>query len=646
MNNKLIEELKEIRSGKFYKEFKTKYEERSEKFKNLSETTKIMAYYLLINERLDEAYTLAEDILFDRRVVDIQQFFNDDEYAGSLGRTLRPKWREDIYDFFSQSSDKKEWVFAGSIGIGKSTISNYCSIYCLYRLLCLKNPQATFGLSQASPISCMLLSITKEKAKQVSLRPFAEALGGMPVFKRLRNITQLNLYKGDKIPFVFNDSDDSIKFQKNVHVIIGSNLSHAVGHNILIASCDEVEQSASVGEMLKTYQELKSRITSRFDKSAFSYLSIISSAGNSRGVIPTYIENQKHRLTLDLMFTAYARWELYPDIDPFANGYFWCFKGTKRHPSSIITNDIAEAYLTKLEEIPPNCALIKVPLDLIEEFKNMDINKSIADICGVNQDLDETPFTDLTRLEDFELCPIIEIECNINDIRSLSRFLPDNLFIVGSEGKTILKRYPKEARYLHTDLSINKGSETAMTCCHKEVAEDGRTVYIIDFQILFTTQDKIRLDSIYDLIMDLKFNFNIHFRKVSFDRFASEGMVQKLTEHKIAEEVGISTTGYTAIPTLTIASLVDQDCVKAGRSSKLKNQLYEVKIDLEKNIVIKDKRQSIYDLYESFVCSIYSAYEDRKKIPVNLYVKADQQVSLKNKELLNTKLKKFKLKLY
>lgn len=643
MNENLVNELSEVRKSSFYKQFKQKYEESSEIFKALPEKIKLMSYYLLINEKLDEAYTLASNVLFDRPVVDIKTFFESPEYAAPLGMSLRPRWRDDLYNFFARGSRLREVIFSGAIGIGKSTISNYSIMYCLYRLLCLKNPQATFGLSQASPISAMLLAHNKDAAKRVSLRPFAEGLSQIGVFKRLKNITQLNQYKGDKIPFVFNDSDDSIKFQKNIHVLIGSSISHAVGHNILMASLDEVEKAGSVYEMLNTYQEIRSRISSRFNRSSFSFLSIISSAGNSNGVIQTYTRENLDRIGKDLKYVDYARWDLYPDVDPFELGAFYVFKGNKRNPSRILKEDEAFKFLDDESTIPPNCEVLKVPIEYYEEFKNSNIDKAIQDIIGVDTDLDETPFTDLTRLEESDLCPRIDLVCNINDIQPLSRFLPDDLFILGADGKKMLKRYPREPRYIHTDLSINKGSETALTCLHKEIAEDGRVMYIVDFQIRFTTKDRIRLESIFDLIVDLRRKFGIIMEKVTFDRFASEGMIQKLQEIKVSKYVGLISVDINAIPHMTVATLIDQDCIKCGKNSLLKKQLYQVKIDSEKHKVVKDKIQSTKDLQESFVATVFSAFEDRARIPINPFIKSIEKISLLNKEMINQKLKKFKL---
>lgn len=59
-------------------------------------------------------------------------------------------------------------VLTGAIGLGKTLIGVISMLYLLYRMLCLKDPYAYYGMMPADKISFSMLNITLEAAQGVA----------------------------------------------------------------------------------------------------------------------------------------------------------------------------------------------------------------------------------------------------------------------------------------------------------------------------------------------------------------------------------------------------------------------------------------------------------------------------------------------
>ena len=114
---------------------------------------------------------------YDEVPVDIATFIHDKRYLGNgltdpNGRfTLFPYWEEKLAEIFPTNTTTRynTIILTGAIGLGKSTIAVICLLYMLYRLLCLKDPYAYYGMQPIDKISISLMNITMENAKGVAL---------------------------------------------------------------------------------------------------------------------------------------------------------------------------------------------------------------------------------------------------------------------------------------------------------------------------------------------------------------------------------------------------------------------------------------------------------------------------------------------
>lgn len=152
----------------------------TEAFKNLTPQEQKVALEIL-KQYSDTGYSdLFNDLKyadFDEIPVDICTFMHDKKYLGNAlydaeGRfTVYPYWEKCLEDIFPDNLTTKynNIVLTGAIGLGKSTIAVIVLLYMLYRLLCLKDPYAYYGMQPIDKITISLMNITLDNAKGVAL---------------------------------------------------------------------------------------------------------------------------------------------------------------------------------------------------------------------------------------------------------------------------------------------------------------------------------------------------------------------------------------------------------------------------------------------------------------------------------------------
>lgn len=70
----------------------------------------------------------------------------------------------------------------GAIGLGKTLMGCLAMLYLLYRMLCLKDPYAYYGMMPSDKITFSMLNITLETAQGVGWDKIQQLLQGSPWF--------------------------------------------------------------------------------------------------------------------------------------------------------------------------------------------------------------------------------------------------------------------------------------------------------------------------------------------------------------------------------------------------------------------------------------------------------------------------------
>lgn len=161
--------------------------------------------------------------------VSIETFICDPRFLGNAtrnGDAIYPAWWDAYYEIFNNGNKYDEIVLTGATRIGKSSTGITATAYMLYRLMCLRDPQAFFGKKDVSIFSILFFNVTKDLAQGVAFREFNDTLKVSPWFcahgtfsKSERNFYYIP--DGGKITIDFG-SDASHGLGKQVYCLVGS----------------------------------------------------------------------------------------------------------------------------------------------------------------------------------------------------------------------------------------------------------------------------------------------------------------------------------------------------------------------------------------------------------------------------------------
>ena len=152
--------------------------------------------------------------------VDKKTFLTSPTYLGNsndCGAAIYPAWMDVMLELEATGNQYNEIVFTGATRTGKTSTAVSDAAYQLYRLMCLKDPQAFFGLKSVTRISFFFFNLTQTLAKGVAFKEFNSTLSVSPWF---------NLHGS------FSSSESNPTYLPEgdlIEVTYGSDASHALG---------------------------------------------------------------------------------------------------------------------------------------------------------------------------------------------------------------------------------------------------------------------------------------------------------------------------------------------------------------------------------------------------------------------------------
>lgn len=154
--------------------------------------------------------------------VDVDTFLSDNRYLGIAndgGKSVYPYWRDAMHKIYDDPLQYDEVVFTGATRIGKSSTGVAAAAYCLYRMMCLRNPQRFFKKKDISVFTMLFFNITLDLAKGVGFKEFNDLLKSSPWFQ------DHGTFSNSKIP-VYQPYGDKIVIEA------GSEYNHALGQQV------------------------------------------------------------------------------------------------------------------------------------------------------------------------------------------------------------------------------------------------------------------------------------------------------------------------------------------------------------------------------------------------------------------------------
>lgn len=311
---------------------------------------------------------------YDEIPVDFDTFVNNDYYLGKStrnGEFLYPFWRNEAKRILSRT-DISEVALSGSIGIGKTTNACIMIAYKLYQLMCMKDPQAFFGLSPGSQIAVAFLNNTLSSSYSVGYETFQSFVINSPWFLKHGTISGRN---------------EPRYYPKNgFKIIVGSRPQHTLGLHLALALLDEVsfapgqDVNYEKSKVMALYTSVRRRMESRFmiQGKCYGMAFLVSSKATESSFLEAYIADQVKK-GYPIYVVDQPLWKVKPAA--YSGEMFKVAVGNKYLPSRIVRGDNIESQCEALKKQGLN--IIDVPIEHMQAF-DQDIDKALQDIAGIS----------------------------------------------------------------------------------------------------------------------------------------------------------------------------------------------------------------------------------------------------------------------
>lgn len=315
--------------------------------------------------------------------VSIDTFLNDDTFLGAAtrqGTAIYPAWRTAMRDVFGAGNKYDEVVLTGATRIGKTSTGITMTAYMLYRLMCLKDPQAFFHKKDVSKFSILFFNVTKDLARGVAFREFNDTLKTSPWFNANGK---------------FSKSEENFYYIPDGNKIIidyGSDASHGLGKQVFCGFMDEMafakagikDVNKAKAHMKSLYDTISTRIKGTFRQNGEVYgkLFAISSKNSDSDFMEYYIETQRQAGNGEHMYVFdKPQWEVLPD-SMFSSEKFYIAVGNKNQRGFVVPDEQEnDESLKDLKN--QGFQILEAPIDVRPSFK-ADFDIALRDIAGIS----------------------------------------------------------------------------------------------------------------------------------------------------------------------------------------------------------------------------------------------------------------------
>ena len=496
--------------------------------------------------------------------VDVDTFLCDNYYLGSTNRNgdaVYPYWKKVIHDIFDNGNKYEECFFTGATRIGKSSTAVTCTAYMLYRLMCLRDPQAYFGKKDISKFSILFFNLTKDLAKGVAFTEFQSTILSTKWF-----LDHGTVAGSENNPYYIPEGG-------KVSIDFGSSSSHALGMQVYCALMDEVNFSqAGVKDISKAKQRMKdlyntlsARVkgTFRMNGEVYGKLFVVSSKRGDSDFMEAYIQQQLEAGAGDHMYVSDApQWEVLPS-SMFSEGKFYIAVGDRHKKGFVVPdNQTDEAALNDLRA--QGYRLLTPPINMRPEFV-ADFDIALRDLAGIAVvgSLSFITQETITRcINTKRRCPFYN---DILQIGTKDNYTIQEFFHISE----VPEEYKRMPMFIHLDLSLNTdrtGIGGVVINGRKDIAdENGKITSFLTFGHVFSVAiqaprgDKIAYSKVISFIKwlrDQKFNI----AGISRDQFQSEYVGQLLEEQGFdVNKISLDRTpdGYIALRSALLEERID-----------------------------------------------------------------------------------------
>lgn len=462
---------------------------------------------------LAELEWLKDNPDFTERPASIDEFLGEGYL--NIARGIRPGVRKALIDIFGNESNGhsiakvQRSIFTGAIGIGKTTMASIALPYMCHWVLCLRDPQAFFGLLPGSRIAFMLMSTSEDQAKQVL---FGD------IFARITYSTWFKKFPHDP------KFKSQVRFPKEVWIIPGDSADTTFeGYNILGGIIDEIDSHRITPKKdyaLDGYNTINARISSRYGDQGLLILigQMKKSQGFAADKLAEFEKDPKAAVARMAIWESFG-WDKY-EKDPVTGKpkSFW-YNPRRR---VIVPDAVVESGLLSTE------TLIEVPEVYRKDFENNPAN-ALRDLAGI------PPIVGSTFIGMAERIYHCRDQWKLRYGFSTS-VLPSVTDLLFADGFGSTDGLP---RALHLDIAYSsEGDALGMAMGHvpelKEVENELRPVIVMDFVVRLRPLpgQQIILGDVRQWIYSIRDDLGFRIAKITMDGFQSTDMMQQLQKNR------------------------------------------------------------------------------------------------------------------
>lgn len=529
--------------------------------------------------------------------VSIDEFIENPRYLGSTlnrGKAVYPKWRMHLRNIFKDPYRYSEVVFTGSIGIGKSTVAVIIAAYCLYMLMCLKDPHKFFniGATQGN-IVFLFFNTTMTKAQKSLLGNLYGHLLKSPWFME-RGHEAGDRYK----TYVPN---------KNITFEVGSEEQHATSLDVYLFIFDEandfLHKNADFNQTdaMKILNAANQRIRSRFknkDRTVFFGKSLILSSKQSElAFLEQYVQDRKQKNPKGIYIVDEPQWAVLPLN--LSGRTFNVAYGNKNAKSRIMADseNVDEAK-------KQGFSVLQVPVEYRKDFED-NLNRALTEMGGVSVSYIDKFFsreylaaaTDNSRLNPFST-DILIVGLRNKDVEYKDYF----------DVKKIPVEYTQEEIYMHIDTSKSK-DRTGISAVSQSSTNPEEIHHLFTVYIQAPKNDQICFAKHENFIFYLYDTLNWNIKNVSSDGYNSDQIKQNMILHGIGADY-VTADGPKNKVYPTLQRVLYDNKLKMIHIPLLEQELAELDINNEK-LSFDHPVTGSKDGSDSFGCAVQNLINHR-----------------------------------
>lgn len=431
-----VQAVKTVASGLKNKMFASMYEDSVRRF---------------IDKKDNSLFTFMSGL--ERAPVSIEEFIDSKEFLGATDFKLWPEVRKAIIEINENwwrggNEAFNEAVLMGATGTGKTSIAIASTIYHLYLLSCMKNPQGFYGFPKATAIVFAIMGAKPRVVNKVIYLPMRKLIESMPYFQKHMMPNKLidsEMYFEEKNIRIAQSGGDEDAILGEA--IIGGVVDEINFMNVVLRSKKAEVTSGRAGlydQAEQVASTMHRRKRGRFTRPGPT-IGIVFESSSTR-YKGDYTDKRKTFVEKSGMKTAYIynrrQFEVVPQ-ERFSGRTFRFVIGNDVHADSRVLNDD--------EAVPVGAWVIDIPVEYIDDFRSKPYD-AMRDVLGISNNA-LSPFIK-TR---YKVLECIESGKEMG----LDSLLVRDHVILGEHGMPQVKQgvycaNPSRPRYVHIDLSRNE----------------------------------------------------------------------------------------------------------------------------------------------------------------------------------------------